>query len=80
LKAVETINHNTKKFTFELPNPNDTLGLIVNSCLLTKYQGPGDEKPVVRPYTPISDVDDKVTPRALFLFLFLLPSIATHVL
>jgi len=59
LKAVTPINHNTKLFTFELPNPDDTLGLIVNSCLLTKYQGPTDKKPTVRPYTPISDVDER---------------------
>ena len=56
------MNHNTKLFTFELPDPNGTLGLVVNSCLLTKYKGPNDEKPTVRPYTPISDVDEKVFP------------------
>jgi cytochrome-b5 reductase len=54
------VNHNTKLFTFELPDPNGTLGLVVNSCLLAKYKGPNDEKPTVRPYTPISDVDEKV--------------------
>ena len=47
-------------FTFELPEKDSTLGLIVNSCILTMYKGPTDEKPIVRPYTPISDVDQKV--------------------
>ena len=54
------MNHNTKLFTFELPDPEGTLGLIINSCILTKYKGPDNEKPIVRPYTPISDVDQKV--------------------
>lgn len=54
------INHNTKLFTFELPEKDSTLGLVVNSCLLTMYKGPTDEKPTVRPYTPISDVDQQV--------------------
>ena len=54
------MNHNTKLFTFDLPDPEGTLGLIVNSCILTKYKGPNDEKTIVRPYTPISDVDEKV--------------------
>ena len=54
------MNHNTKLLTFELPDPEGTLGLVINSCILTKYKGPNDEKPIVRPYTPISDVDQKV--------------------
>jgi cytochrome-b5 reductase len=29
--------------------------LKVASCVLTKYKGPEMEKPVIRPYTPISD-------------------------
>ena len=62
LAKITPVNHNTKMFTFELPDPDGTLGLIVNSCVLTKYKGPGDEKPIVRPYTSISDVDQKVPP------------------
>ena len=54
------MNHNTKLFTFELPDPDGILGLVVNSCILAKYKGPNDEKPIVRPYTPISEVDEKV--------------------
>lgn len=57
LKSVETVSPNTKRFRFELPNPNDISGLHVASALLTKYQGPGMEKPVLRPYTPVSDED-----------------------
>jgi len=49
-------------FTFELPEKDSILGLVVNSCILAMYKGPTDEKPIVRPYTPISDVDQKVLP------------------
>ena len=32
LESVETINHNTKKFRFALPNPDDVSGLQI-ACL-----------------------------------------------
>ncbi|KAI4256386.1 MAG: hypothetical protein LQ352_002114 [Teloschistes flavicans] len=59
LESVEEINHNTKKFRFALPEENDVSGLTVASALLTKYKGPEMEKPVIRPYTPTSDEDEK---------------------
>ncbi|KAL8758282.1 MAG: hypothetical protein Q9184_003971, partial [Pyrenodesmia sp. 2 TL-2023] len=57
LESVEEINHNTKKFRFALPDKDDVSGLQIASALLTKYKGPEMEKPVIRPYTPISDED-----------------------
>ena len=59
LDSIEEINHNTKKFRFALPNADDVSGLQIASALLTKYKGPGMEKPVIRPYTPTSDEDQK---------------------
>ncbi|KAI9837021.1 MAG: NADH-cytochrome b5 reductase [Sarea resinae] len=59
LASVEEINHNTKRFKFALPNEDDISGMVVCSALLTKFQGPGMEKPVIRPYTPTSDPDTK---------------------
>ena len=59
LDNVEKVNHNTKKFRFSLPNSDDVSGLHIASALLTKYQGPDLEKPVIRPYTPTSDEDEK---------------------
>ncbi|OLL22688.1 NADH-cytochrome b5 reductase 2 [Neolecta irregularis DAH-3] len=59
LEKIETINHNTKRFRFALPSQDQVSGLHVASALLTKYQGPKDEKPVIRPYTPVSTVDAK---------------------
>ena len=59
LESVEKINHNTKKFRFALPNADDVSGLQIASALLTKYKGPEMEKPVIRPYTPTSDEDEK---------------------
>lgn len=55
LAEVEIVNHNTKRFRFELPEPDQVSGLHVASALLTKFKGPGMEKAVLRPYTPTSD-------------------------
>ena len=59
LESVEIINHNTKKLRFALPNPDDVSGLPVTSAIITKYKGPNDQQPIIRPYTPVSDVDTK---------------------
>ncbi|RFU26768.1 hypothetical protein B7463_g9569, partial [Scytalidium lignicola] len=59
LDSIEEVNHNTKKFRFSLPEGDQVSGLHVASALLTKYQTPGMEKPIVRPYTPISDEGEK---------------------
>ena len=55
LESVENINHNTKRFRFALPEDDAVSGLHIASALLTKYKGPEMEKPVIRPYTPVSD-------------------------
>lgn len=55
LDKVEKINHNTSKFRFKFENPEAVSGLTVASALVTKYKGPEDEKPTIRPYTPTSD-------------------------
>jgi len=54
LKDVQPINHNTKKFIFQLPEDDMVSGLAIASALLTKFV-PEGEKPVLRPYTPTSD-------------------------
>ncbi|KAI9682906.1 MAG: NADH-cytochrome b5 reductase [Trizodia sp. TS-e1964] len=59
LGSVEVVNHNTKKLRFELPEQDDVSGLKVASAILTKKKGPQDEKPVIRPYTPINDEDQR---------------------
>ncbi|EPQ59980.1 ferredoxin reductase-like protein [Gloeophyllum trabeum ATCC 11539] len=61
LKKVEPYNHNTAKYTFELPE-NTAAQLPVASCVYLKAFGdnaPKDAKgnPVARPYTPISPPD-----------------------
>lgn len=59
LDKIEEINHNTKRFRFKLPEDDAVSGLKVASALLTKYKGPEMEKPAVRPYTPVSDEDER---------------------
>lgn len=54
LKDVEEINHNTKKFIFQLPENDMVSGLDIASALLTKFV-PEGQKAVLRPYTPVSD-------------------------
>ncbi|KAF5013592.1 hypothetical protein FDECE_397 [Fusarium decemcellulare] len=59
VSEVEIVNHNTKRVRFELPEPDQVSGLHVASAILTKYKGPEDEKPTLRPYTPTSDEGEK---------------------
>ncbi|KAG6002144.1 NADH-cytochrome b5 reductase, partial [Claviceps lovelessii] len=59
LADVENVNHNTKRLRFELPESDQVSGLAVASAILTKYKGPQDEKATLRPYTPISDENEK---------------------
>jgi cytochrome-b5 reductase len=58
LEKSELVNHNTKRLTFKLPEPDMDSGLHVASAVITKYKGPEMEKPVIRPYTPVSDVGE----------------------
>ncbi|KAI2640962.1 oxidoreductase NAD-binding domain-containing protein [Xylaria nigripes] len=58
LKEVETINHNTKRMVFQLPESDMVSGLTVASALLTKFV-PEGQKAVLRPYTPTNDEDAK---------------------
>ncbi|GME93528.1 unnamed protein product [[Candida] boidinii] len=58
LKSAKSLSSNTKEFIFDLPSKDQVSGLIVASCLLTKFVTPKGSN-VIRPYTPISDVNDK---------------------
>lgn len=58
LDKSELVNHNTKRLTFKFPLPEMDSGLPVASAVLAKYKGPEMEKPVIRPYTPVSDVGE----------------------
>lgn len=73
LEDVENYNHNTKKFRFKLPEDDQVSGLEVASALLTKFK-PEDGKPVVRPYTPVSDEGEFFFSFSFFWVLDLLPS------
>ncbi|KAK4216551.1 NADH-cytochrome b5 reductase 2 [Rhypophila decipiens] len=57
LEDVETVNHNTKLFRFKLPEDDMVSGVTVTSAILTKFKPNNADKPVIRPYTPISDED-----------------------
>jgi cytochrome-b5 reductase len=59
LAEVEKINHNTSIFRFELPKDH-IAGLPVATCLVVKHT-PEGEKPIIRPYTPVSKSEVSVT-------------------
>jgi cytochrome-b5 reductase len=56
VQSVQSLNHNTKIVRFELPR-NQALNLPVASCLVTKASN--EKGDVVRPYTPITNENDK---------------------
>lgn len=60
LKDLWNISPNTKHYVFELASPDHVSGLVTASCLLAKYVTPKGSN-VVRPYTPVLDVDQKGT-------------------
>ncbi|CAK7219827.1 hypothetical protein SEUCBS140593_004024 [Sporothrix eucalyptigena] len=59
LTETKKVNHNVKHLQFDLGGPNTTSGLTVTSALLTITFPGGRWLPVLRPYTPINDVDDR---------------------
>ncbi|EED16802.1 NADH-cytochrome b5 reductase, putative [Talaromyces stipitatus ATCC 10500] len=56
LSDIEILSHNTKRYRFEFPDKEAVSGLHVASALITKYTPP-EGKPIIRPYTPVSDED-----------------------
>ncbi|OQE32553.1 hypothetical protein PENFLA_c001G04686 [Penicillium flavigenum] len=59
LQSTKDVNHNTKRLVFEFPNQNATSGLSLTSALLTISRPEGRWFPVLRPYTPISDLNQE---------------------
>ena len=60
LKKLWDVSSNTRHFVFELKSPEDVSGLVTASCLMTKFVTAKGNN-VIRPYTPVSDVDQKGT-------------------
>ncbi|KAL2017076.1 hypothetical protein VTK56DRAFT_2599 [Thermocarpiscus australiensis] len=58
LHSTELINHNTKRLRFELPDPSQPSGLSLTSALLTVSFPNGRWLPVLRPYTPVNDLNE----------------------
>ncbi|KAF2722583.1 cytochrome-b5 reductase [Polychaeton citri CBS 116435] len=60
--SVEQINHDTKKITFELPGgKSEVSGVSPGGAILTQHTPEGAWFPVLRPYTPIHDLDERGT-------------------
>ncbi|KAI1761146.1 NADH-cytochrome b5 reductase [Hypoxylon sp. FL1150] len=58
LESTESVNHNTKRLRFRLPDADSVSGLPLTSALLTFSWPNGRITPVLRPYTPINDLDE----------------------
>lgn len=61
LQSAEQVNHNVKKLTFALPTEDSVTGISPITSLLTRHTPEGGFIPVFRPYTPISDNDERGT-------------------
>ncbi|KAJ5497014.1 hypothetical protein N7463_009001 [Penicillium fimorum] len=59
LQSTKDVNHNTKRLVFEFPDKHATSGLSLTSALLTISRPEGRWFPVLRPYTPISDLNQE---------------------
>ncbi|CAK7272312.1 NADH-cytochrome b5 reductase [Sporothrix epigloea] len=59
VESVNTLSHNTKIVRFKLPEADQTSGMHAASALLTRFTPEGEDKSVIRPYTPVSDDDAK---------------------
>ncbi|KAJ3030133.1 UNVERIFIED_CONTAM: NADH-cytochrome b5 reductase [Siphonaria sp. JEL0065] len=60
LVDIQDLTHNTKRFTFKLPEGATHLGLPTASAVVTKFDVEGGE-PIIRPYTPVEDPAKGVT-------------------
>jgi len=59
LMEIYDVSHNTKKYRFALEDPDQKLGLTVASCLVVSAPIGENGKLEVRPYTPVSDPNDR---------------------
>ncbi|KAH8700548.1 putative NADH-cytochrome b5 reductase [Talaromyces proteolyticus] len=57
VREIEDLSPNTKRLRFEFADKDAPSGLHIASALITKFTPPGAEKPVIRPYTPVTDED-----------------------
>ncbi|GKZ17886.1 hypothetical protein AbraIFM66951_006905 [Aspergillus brasiliensis] len=58
LQSITTVNHNTKRLVFEYPDETASSGLTLTSALLAITHPEGSWLPTIRPYTPISDLEE----------------------
>lgn len=56
LQSSESLNHNTKRLRFELPDPDVKSGLGLTSAVLAITFPNGGWIPCIRPYTPTNDL------------------------
>lgn len=56
LKEIIAVTHDTNIYRFEIPG-NQALHLPIASCIVTRKPPQEGEKPIIRPYTPVSHED-----------------------
>ncbi|KAF5863295.1 hypothetical protein ETB97_010293 [Aspergillus alliaceus] len=58
LESSEQVNHNTKRLRFRLPDPAANTGLTLTSAIITFHKPKDAWLPVIRPYTPINNINE----------------------
>ena len=59
LISISSESHNTKRFRFAFPEADMVSGGEVASCVVLKFINPNSGKAVVRPYTPVTKIDQE---------------------
>jgi nitrate reductase (NAD(P)H) len=59
LLSKRAISWNTRIFTFKLDNPDQAFGVPVGKHLLVRLRDSNARETLIRPYTPISDVNNR---------------------
>jgi len=54
LMSKQAVSHDTRVFTFGLPDPTKSLGLSTCACILARGGANAEGEQLIRPYTPIS--------------------------
>lgn len=57
LIRTEDVSHDVKRLTFALSSEESYCGLNVNAITMIRWHKPGMKNPIMRPYTPTSEVD-----------------------
>lgn len=59
LASIRDETHDTKRFVFKFPEADQVAGMPLASAVFVRYRDAKDLTHTVRPYTPVSDLDER---------------------